>query len=189
VTVPDLEVLLASITGQSWLDYRDRVILLILFYSGLRVSELCDLQVVDVDMTTLEITVHRGKGDKARVVPCVPDLRQPLAAYMYTRPNHQEALLLKSDGYGGAAGVLKPEGVRQMLIRRCKYAGIAVYNPHAFRHGFAMWLLNSGVRATTVATAMGHSDPQITLAIYAHTTVTTVRREYDEALKKRGLKP
>ncbi len=47
-----------------------------------------------------------------------------------------------------------------------------------------MWLLNAGVRATTVSTAMGHSDVQITLAIYAHTTVATVRSEYDAALGK-----
>jgi integrase/recombinase XerC len=186
VTAEDLNTLLAVITGQTWLDHRDRVILLILFYSGLRLSELCGLHVHDVDMTSLEVTVHRGKGDKARVVPCAPDVRPALAAYLYTRPSHIDELLLKSDGYGGAAGVLRPEGVRQMLIRRCKQAGIEPYSPHAFRHGFAMWLLNAGARATTVATAMGHSDPQITLAIYAHTTVTTVRREYDEALSKRS---
>lgn len=189
VTMDDLETLLASIAGQAWLDQRDRVILLILFFSGLRLSELCDLQVADVDVVTLEITVQRGKGDKARVVPCAPDVRAALAAYLFTRPKHQEALLLRSDGYGGSAGVLRPEGVRQMLIRRCRAAGIASYSPHAFRHGFAMWLLNAGARATTVATAMGHSDPQITLAIYAHTTVTTVRREYDEALSKRPKRP
>lgn len=189
VTIDDLDALLSAITGQTWLDHRDRVILLILFFSGLRVGELCGLEVADVDTVSLEITIHRGKGDKARVVPCAPELRPPLAAYLFTRPNHQEALLLKSDGYGGAAGALRPEGVRQMLIRRCKHAGISIFNPHAFRHGFAMWLLNSGARATTVATAMGHSDSNITLSIYAHTTVSTVRREYDEALLKRGRKP
>lgn len=187
VSTGDLDLLLGSISGQTWLDHRDRVILLILFYSGLRLSELCELHVPDVDMQTLEVTVHRGKGDKARVVPCTPEVRPALAAYLYTRPSHIEALLLKSDGYGGSAGPLKPEGVRQMLRRRCRQAGIEPpYNPHAFRHGFAMWLLNAGARATTVATAMGHSDSQITLAIYAHTTVTTVRREYDEALIKRA---
>ena len=123
-------------------------------------------------------------------MPCAPEVRPTLAAYLYTRPNHAEALLLASDGYGGAKGALRAEGVRQMLIRRCKAVGIdPPYSPHAFRHGFAMWLLNAGARATTVATAMGHSDPQVTLAIYAHTTAKTVRREYDEALAKRVKRP
>ena len=71
-----------------------------------------------------------------------------------------------------------------MLIRRCQAAGIEVYNPHAFRHGFAMWMLNSGVRLTTVSTAMGHSDPAITSKTYAHTTVETVRSEYEMAVKR-----
>jgi integrase/recombinase XerD len=75
-----------------------------------------------------------------------------------------------------------------MLIRRCKAVGLAPYSPHAFRHGFAMWLLNAGARATTVATAMGHSDPNITLTIYAHTTATTVRREYQDALSRTDRK-
>jgi site-specific recombinase XerD len=185
VTVSDLDLLLNNIDGQSWLDYRDRVVLLILFYSGLRLSELCGLLVSDIDVAHLEVTVRQGKGDKARTVPCSPDLRTALAAYLYTRPNHTDVLLLKSNGFGGHAGALRPEGVRQMLIRRCAAVGIdPPYSPHAFRHGFAMWLLNAGVRATTVATAMGHSDSQVTLQIYAHTTATTVRREYEEALSK-----
>lgn len=184
VSVEALEQLLASITGQTWLDHRDRLIILILFYSGLRLGELCALTVADVDIKRSEITVDRGKGERARVVPSTPDLAATLAAYLFTRPNHRDALLLRSDGYGGAkGGSLQPEGVRQMLIRRCKRAGLdKSFNPHAFRHGFAMWLLNAGARLTTVSTAMGHSDTQVTSKIYAHTTVTTVRREYDEAM-------
>lgn len=182
VTPEDLERIMQAIDGQSWLDHRDRLILSILFFSGLRVTELCDLAVADVDAAKLEITVRQGKGEKARVVPTAPEVRQLLTAYLYSRPNHTAHLLLKSDGWEGQAGPLRREGVRQMLIRRCYAAGIVPpFSPHAFRHGFAMWLINSGVRLTTVSTAMGHSDPQITHQIYAHTTATTVRREYDEA--------
>lgn len=189
VTIDDMDRLLASIDGSDWLDHRDRLILHILFYSGLRLGELCGLEVADIDATALEITIKRGKGDKARVVPAPPELRPALMAYLYTRPNHTSALLIKSDGYGGNGGTLAPEGVRQMLIRRCIRAGIEPFSPHAFRHGFAMWMLNAGARLTTVSTAMGHSDPQITHEIYAHTTVTTVRREYDEARKSLRKRP
>lgn len=189
VTIEDLDLLLASIDGADWLDHRDRLILLILFFSGLRLGELCGLSVNDIDAQALEITIRRGKGDKARVVPAAPEMRAALTAYLYTRPNHTSVLLIKSDGYGGNGGALKPEGVRQMLIRRCIRAGIEPFNPHAFRHGFAMWMLNAGARLTTVSTAMGHSDPSITHEIYAHTTVTTVRREYDEARKSLRKRP
>jgi integrase len=113
-----------------------------------------------------------------------PEVRPALAAYLFQRPEHRAELWLASDGYGGAAGVLKPEGVRQMIFRRCARCGFERYGPHRFRHGFAMWMLNNGVRLTTVATAMGHSDPAITAAVYAHTTATTVRSEYDLALAR-----
>ena len=184
VSVAECETLLGSIGASAWLDHRDRLIVLLLMFSGLRVGELCALTVADVDSLRCEGTVQNGKGDKARVVPCVEDVRAALAAYLYSRPSHAPALLLASDGYDGVKGPLQAEGVRQMLIRRCQAAGIAIYNPHAFRHGFAMWLLNAGARLTTVSTAMGHSDPALTSKVYAHTTTQTIRREYEEAVSR-----
>jgi site-specific recombinase XerD len=185
VPLADLDRLLEVCGGPSWLDCRDRLVLRILFYSGLRVSELCDLTIGAVDQASETILVRRGKGEKSRLIPCPSETIGEFVRYLFLRPVHLDALILASDGYGGATGALTREGVRQMLIRRCAQAGIApAYSPHAFRHGFAMWLLNAGARLTTVSTAMGHSDPAITHAIYAHTTVVTVRREYDEALAR-----
>ena len=186
VSVGEVDTLLASIGAASWLDHRDRLIILLLMFSGLRVGELCGLAVADVDSERCEVSISHltSKGEKARIVPCVPDVRAALAAYLYSRPCHHERLLLASDGYDGIKGPLQPEGVRQMLIRRCQAAGIAVYNPHAFRHGFAMWMLNSGARLTTVSTAMGHSDTAITSKVYAHTTTATVRSEYEMAVRR-----
>ncbi len=183
VRLADVDHLLAAIPGATWLDHRDRLIVLLLFFSGLRRGELCRLRVGDIDTVRLELTVT-GKGDKARVVPCVEELRPALAAYLYSRPHHSDHLLLASDGYEGVRGELTAEGLRQMLIRRCDAAGIDYYNPHAFRHGYAMWLLNNGARLTTVSTMMGHADPQITHKVYAHTTTETVRTEYAEALRR-----
>lgn len=186
ITVAEVDLLLASVGAATWLDHRDRLIVLLLMFSGLRVGELCGLSVADVDSERCEVRISHltAKGEKARVVPCVLDVRPALAAYLYSRPCHHERLLLGSDGYDGVKGPLQPEGVRQMLIRRCRAAGIEYYNPHAFRHGFAMWMLNSGVRLTTVSTAMGHSDTAITSKVYAHTTVETVRSEYEMAVKR-----
>jgi integrase len=92
---------------------------------------------------------------------------------------------LASDGFAGIKGVLQAEGVRQMLIRRCRAAGITYRNPHAFRHGLAMLLLNNGMRLTTVAKVLGHSDPAVTHKVYAHTLDETVRTEYAEAIHRK----
>lgn len=179
----DVARLLASIPDRTWLDHRDRLIVLILYYSGLRRAELCALEVADIDTQRLQITVAHGKGNKARIVPCTEEVRHVLAAYLFCRPKHTERLLLASDGYEGVKGLLQAEGVRQMLIRRCRAAEIPYRNPHAFRHGLAMMLLNNGMRLTSVAKVLGHSDPAVTHKVYAHTLDETVRREYEEALR------
>jgi site-specific recombinase XerD len=185
VTLPDLARLHAVCSGGTWLAVRDQLLLGLLFYSGLRVAELCALTVSDVDTTALTVLVRAGKGEKARLVPFPPPVAALFVRYLYLRPVHVAPLLLAATGQRNVKGPLTRDGVRQILRKRCAQAGIdPVYNPHAFRHGFAMWLLNSGARMTTVATAMGHSDSQITAQIYAHTTVATVRREYDEALAR-----
>lgn len=185
VTLPDVERLQAACAAGTWLDARDRLLVGLLFYSGLRVAELCALTVQDVDTTNLTVLVRSGKGEKARLVPFPAAVATLLVRYLYLRPVHAEHLFLAATGQHNVKGPLTRDGVRQILVRRCRQAGIApAYNPHAFRHGFAMWLLNAGARLTTVATAMGHADSQITAQIYAHTTVATVRREYDEALAR-----
>jgi site-specific recombinase XerD len=181
----DLDRMLAadSSAGCAWVDARDRLLLFILYYSGLRLGEVAALAVADIDTDQLLIQIRRGKGDKARIVPCHPDLRQLLPAYLLQRPAHLPDLWLASDGYSGHAGTLTAEGIRQLIKRRCHRAGIVpAYNPHAFRHAFAMWTLNAGVRITTVAALMGHADAEITQRVYAHTTAATARREYDQAL-------
>lgn len=183
VTQETYSLLINSIAGQSWMAWRDRLILNVLYYSGLRVGELCALCVDDVNAQGLEICVRRGKGDKARIVPAHPELARLFVAYLLSRPAHTDELLLASDGYEGTCGPLAREGVRQMLIRRCRAAGVEYYNPHSFRHGFAMWTLNAGVRMSTVSTLMGHSDQQITQRVYAHTLPQTARNEYDAALR------
>lgn len=183
-TPEDVDLLLASIPGRTWLDHRDRLIVLILYYSGLRRGELCALSVEDIDTQRLQITIEKGKGGKARIVPCAEEVRTTLAAYLYSRPQHTNHLLLASDGFDGVKGPLQAEGVRQMLIRRCRDAGITYRNPHAFRHGLAMLLLNNGMRLTSVSKMLGHSDPNVTHKVYAHTLDETVRSEYQEAVRR-----
>lgn len=184
VRLPDLQALLATCQADDWLDLRDRLLLLLLFYSGLRLSELTSLLVEHIDAAALTVLVLRGKGEKSRLVPVHPDVRLVLTAYLYSRPSHPDYLWLASDGAGGGRGRLTNEGVRQMLKRRCHRAGIPYVNPHAFRHGFAMWSLNSGMRLTSVSAILGHADPAITSAVYAHVTLDTVRTEYDELLRR-----
>ena len=182
VTLVEFTSLLQSIVGEGWMEQRDRCLLLLMYWSGLRVAELVALRVPDVDVARRLVMVRRGKGGKSRLVPCSTDLSVPLVAYLLARPAIVgDALFASNDGYGGVRGDLGVCGVRLMLRRRCKAAGLRYMHPHLFRHGFAMLFLNNGMQLSAVSAAMGHSDTKVTTDIYAHWLTEGMSREYDSA--------
>lgn len=156
----------------------EAVIRLLLFHAGLRVQELCDIRVRDVDFGVDEqdgaIRVH-GKGGKERVVPLTPDLWHRLRDYMLSSVavDHLNAFLLaRSDG--------RP-WTRRMIERRTRAWGRSVrldkVTPHRFRHTFATRLLEgnaAGDKADLrqVQELLGHADISTTAA---YTAVTTER--------------
>lgn len=174
-------------TGDSatWLDMRDRLLLLLFFWTGLRLSEMAGLQVADVDVKRHLIHVQSGKGNKARYVPFVAGAGVLLLEYLVARPPVVGgALFLASDGAGGVKGQILPGGIRQMIRRRCAQAGVAYANPHSWRHGFAMMMLNSGgMEMGILSKLLGHSTTKITQDTYADWLVESLRREYDEATR------
>lgn len=178
----EFAALYRSISGNDWTALRDRCILLILFWSGLRISELVSLSVPDVDTRNRLITVRSGKGGKGRIVPCPPELNGLLVGYLYARPPYDgDGLFVGNDGQDGVRGPLTDAGVRQMLRRRCQAAGVRRLTPHAFRHGFAMALLNHGMDISALSAAMGHHSVKVTEGIYARWLAEGLTREYDEA--------
>ena len=185
VELSELRQLLASIDLVKWSDLRDRVMLQLLFFSGLRVGELVGLHVADVDVARALIVVRSGKGNKDRVVPCLPALGSDLLAYLYSRPAYDgPELFLSNDGAGNIRGKLTAEGVRQMLRRRCKRLKMRILNPHAFRHGFAMTTLNAGLEMSAVSAAMGHSSVKVTEQFYAKWQVEKLQEQYNSVVKK-----
>ena len=92
-----------------------------------------------------------------------------LLAYLFNRPaHHAPELWTGNDGSGGARGALTDNGIRQMLRRRSKAAGMRPINPHSLRHGFAMEMLNNGgASLEAVSKFLGHASPEITRRFYA----------------------
>jgi len=185
VRLAEFERLYAAITGERWGDCRDRALLLLMFWSGLRVSEVTALRVTDVDTAARLVTVREAKSGEGRIVPCPPQLGPVVLAYLMRRPPlppqmDAGALFVSNDGGGHVRGALTVHGVRLMLRRRCAGAGLRWLNPHAFRHGFAMEFLNAGMDMSAVAKALGHSNEQVTAAVYAHWLTDGLQAEYDE---------
>jgi integrase/recombinase XerC len=170
----------------NWLDYRDWCLLGLLYWCGLRRAELCGLAVDDVDFTQRLVLVQHGKGDKARIVPVTDEVVGGIATYLSIRPRWPGPELWLSDGFDhrSVRGPLSPTGLRLMLERRCRAAGVEYLRPHRWRHGFAMSVLNAGAEMSSVSAMMGHSSVQVTERVYARWLVDGLRREYDAAVAR-----
>lgn len=185
--IDEFRTLLDSIPYDRWLDLRDRVIVQFLFMSGLRREELAGLKIADVAVFAQRITVRDGKGSKDRIVPFPETARPDLLAYLYQRPCWDgDDLFLSDDGNGSPRGVLTGEGVRQMLLRRCKKAGVRYLNPHSFRHGFAMAMLGAGAEMSSISTLMGHASVKTTEDVYAKWLINELQAAYNVTVKRLG---
>ena len=143
--------------------------------SGVRVGELCGLDVDALDLANAAITVW-GKGAKERRVPlsapAVDSLRAWLAIRAEVVPPETGAAL-----FGNERGVrLSPRDVRRIIDRRSQRPT----HPHALRHSFATHLLDGGADLRVVQDLLGHSDVATTQR-YTHVSKQRLRAVYTEA--------
>lgn len=176
-TVAEYERLLNSISPTTWVDLRDRLLVTMLFLCGVRVGEAIGVQVADVDIRTKLVVVTGKTGP--RVVPLLPAVIEAFVAYVYARPAASTGrLFLSAKGDLSVRDIIKPNGVRQMLQRRAEAAGIRYINPHAFRHGLAMHLLNKGGDMSLVQRILGHTRITTTAENYAMWLTEDLAREF-----------
>lgn len=154
-------------TGEP-LGLRDRAMLELLYSSGLRVSELCDarLENIDLDARFIRIT---GKGGKTRLVPLGKPACKAIQAYLdCERPT----LVSKTTGGEIFLSIrgkkLTTPRIRQLLNRYAARAGLETHvHPHLMRHSFATHLLGGGADLRVIQELLGHSDISTT-QIYTH---------------------
>ncbi len=155
---------------------RDRALLETLFSTGLRVSELSNLDVSDINLNTGEFSVI-GKGRKARIVYLSPSAIDWLRKYLQTRNDSYSPLFLRYSGkhmeeqdFEGDSLRLTPRSVQRLIKKYVLRAGIAVdATPHTLRHTFATGLLREGADLRSVQELLGHSNVSTT-QIYTHVT-------------------
>jgi len=139
---------------------RDRAALLVLATTGARLSEIANLRVQDVDLTTETITVM-GKGGKLRVLPLLPDVVAALRLYLEReRPRSPYGAL--PNLWLASKGAWTASGIAQMLAERSRAAGIERrVHPHELRHrAIASWL-KAGMSGPYVMALSGHTTPSM----------------------------
>lgn len=181
----ELERLMDAPKGGSLRALRDKAILETFFSTGLRLSELCNLN-RKVDLKRGEISV-RGKGDKLRVVFLSDRAKNAIKNYLGKREDAEEALFMSLTKQGEAIGRITPRAVERMIETRAKEAGISKrVHPHQIRHSFATDLLINGADLRSVQELLGHANIATT-QIYTHLTNKELR-EVHEAFHARRRK-
>jgi integrase/recombinase XerD len=172
-----VERMLFYIQNEDKVSKRDRMIILLLMYTGVRVSELCDIRmrvsecvnltVECVDFKNNVILVRSGKGNKDRSIPINGKLRALLMDYVEGWRNEKNTDRLFCTKSGGIC----PSYINRKLKVYAKEAGIAKHlTAHILRHSFASNLLKNGVDILRIQKLLGHASIKTT-SIYTHTNI------------------
>lgn len=181
----EIERLRAQVDTSDEAGLRDRAILELLFSSGLRVSELCNLNRDHINTTRREFMV-RGKGQKDRPVFISNAAAEHVEHYLDARTDSLAPLFISYSRNAGAVDTsgdyrrLTPRSVQRMISKYARLAGITKHvSPHTMRHSFATDLLMNGADIRSVQTMLGHADISTT-QVYTHVTDEHLREVHEK---------
>ncbi len=174
ISKAELVRLLSAPSDDDIKSLRDKAVLELLFSTGLRVSELCNLP-RELDLSSDEFSV-RGKGEKVRVVFLSDEARKALKNYLSKRKDMSDALFVEtSKKEKGDVSPLSPRSVQRLVKHYAIKAGISKkVTPHVVRHSFATDLLQNGADLRSVQMLLGHANIGTT-QIYTHVTDKQLR--------------
>lgn len=182
LTLPDVKKLLAAPGVADWAGRRDRAILETLYSSGVRVSELVGLDLLDADLND-GVAIVRGKGKKERLALLGPPAAAAILLWLPERKKILErlgketpAVFLNKNG-----GRLTTRSVGRLLIRHLQAAGLDPRTtPHTLRHCFATHMLDAGADIRGVQELLGHKS-LTTTQVYTHVTTQRIQQSYQKA--------
>lgn len=180
----EIQRLLDTVEGDDEQSLRDRAIIELLFSSGLRVSELANLNRDHINLKRREFMV-RGKGQKDRPVFISQTAADRVNDYLAKRIDNLPPLLLSYSRNNiksttGDYRRLTPRSIQRMVAKYARLAGITKHvSPHTMRHSYATDLLMNGADLRSVQSMLGHSNISTT-QVYTHVTDEHLRDVYEK---------
>jgi len=177
LSVDEVFKLIDSIDPEGILPLRDLAIIELLYSSGLRVSELAKIKVLNIDHRENFVKVS-GKGNKERVVPFGSNAREVILQYLRRRTElkpKDDFFFLNNRGSG-----LTTRSIERIVKKYGLLSGISKnISPHALRHTFATHLLGGGADLRSIQELLGHSSLSTTQR-YTHTSIEQIMKIYDK---------
>lgn len=165
--------LLAACDDNHYADlaFRDRALLTVLVYQGLRRAEVLGLQMGDVDLEAMTLLVRRGKGGTSRLLPLAEQAANAVADWLEMRPDCPTGALFVTRG----GHPMSVKDLQRMFRRTVYRAGLREgITLHTLRHTFATLLLREGVDVRTLQRLLGHASIETT-AVYLHVDTEDMR--------------
>jgi site-specific recombinase XerD len=159
---------------------RDAALLETAYSCGLRVSEVCGLEVQDIDWSGRQVRV-RGKGRKERLVPIGNPALAAIARYWESLPHRPAAEHAAFHADPEALTRMSPRSVQLLMKRYLLAAGLDMsFTPHKLRHSYATHLLDRGADLRSVQELLGHAH-LVTTQVYTHVTTERLKSVYQAA--------
>jgi integrase/recombinase XerD len=181
LSVEEVMSLLDSLNNDTPINSRNQVMIELMYAAGLRVSELVDLKLGDLRMTSKMIST-RGKGSKDRLIPINDYCLKLLRSYIINdRPKLAKTIDPGFVFLNGQGGHYSRQSFFLFLKEQCKKVGITKdVSPHTLRHSFATHLLEAGTDLRIIQELLGHESISTT-QIYTHINNRTIKSVYDKA--------
>ena len=161
--------------GEGFIGLRDRLMLELLYVTGMRLAELIGIKDADVDLFAAQVKVL-GKRNKERIIPFSTKLKELIQIYLKARKHEfQDSLTLLVTDKGKP---LYPKMVYRIVTQRLgEVTTLEKRSPHVLRHTFATHMLNNGADINSVKEILGHANLSAT-QVYTHNTIEKLKEVY-----------
>jgi integrase/recombinase XerD len=161
-------------------DIKHMILIKVLIYTGVRVQELVNIKIENVDFDACQIRINKGKGSKDRIVPFPHNFRETLMLYVKTEAQQGKIYLFESI----RKKAFTTRGIRKILSNYAVEAGMKQsLSPHKLRHFLFTWLKKQGIDDALIQPYSGHESRQ-SLEIYSKLSLTDAQKVYNDVVEK-----